>query len=120
MTGQLIGFKYQENNIKQKMPTKVKVSFPLAEKTITVEKDVEENESINEAIGILLSEIAPLSKLEMKGRASNPEMTPVGSGSEPPEKSMKRVYKTQQPSAKFVERYAKLVDESEETEKEEV
>ncbi|MCK4476833.1 MAG: hypothetical protein KAU16_08915 [Methanophagales archaeon] len=100
------------------MPTKVKVSFPLDEKTITVERDVVENESITEAIDSLLSEIAPLSKLEIKGRALKPEMAAAGSGSEPTGKREKWSYKTQQPSAKFVERYAKLVDEAEETKEE--
>ncbi len=99
------------------MPTKVKVSFPLAEKTITVERDVEENESIAEAIDSLLSDIAPLSKLEMKGRVSALKHE-TAAVSEPPEKSTRWIYQTQQPSAKFAERYAKLVDEEEEAKEE--
>ena len=97
------------------MPTKVKVSFPLAEKTITVERDVGENENVIEAIDSLLSEIASLSKLEMKGRGRGlkHEMTAAGPG-------RRWIYQTQQPSAKFVERYAKIVDEEEETEEKEV
>ncbi|MCW3141127.1 MAG: hypothetical protein N2V72_02955 [Methanophagales archaeon] len=103
------------------MPTKVKVSFSLAEKTITVERDVEENETVTEAIDSLLSEIAPLSKLELKGqgRALTHGIATAVSGLEPPKKSTKWIYKTQQPSAKFAERYAKLVDEEEEETKEE-
>ncbi|RLG33249.1 hypothetical protein DRN97_05455 [Methanosarcinales archaeon] len=102
------------------MPTKVKVSFPLAEKTITVERDVGENENVIEAIDSLLSEIASLSKLEMKGRGRGlkHEMAAAGSGFELP--GGRWVYQTQQPSAKFVDRYAKIVDEEEETEEKEV
>ena len=47
------------------MSTKVKVTFPLAGKSITVERDVEENESIVEAVAGLLSEIAPLSLIHI-------------------------------------------------------
>ena len=96
------------------MSTKVKVTFPLAGKSITVERDVEENESIVEAVAGLLSEIAPLSQLEMKGHEPKPEMAAVGS--KPSETSRTMVYRTQQPSAKFVERYAELMEEAEEKE----
>jgi len=97
------------------MSTKVKVAFPLAGKSVTVERDVEEeNESIVEAIADLLSEIAPLSQLEMKGHEPKHEIAAVGS--KPSETSKAWVYRTQQPSAKFVERYAELMEEAEETE----
>lgn len=39
------------------MPTKVKISFPLDEKTVSVERDVVESESIAQVINSLLSEI---------------------------------------------------------------
>ncbi len=100
------------------MSTKVKVAFPLAGKSVTVERDVEENESIAEAIAGLLSEIAPLSQLEMKGHEPKPEMAAVGS--KPSETSRAWVYRTQQPSAKFAERYAELMEEAEEAKEEEV
>lgn len=91
------------------MSTKVKVTFPLAGKSITVERDVEENESMAEAIAGLFSEIAPLSQLEMKGHEPKPEM--AAAGSKPSRTSRAWVYRTQQPSAKFVERYAELMEE---------
>lgn len=100
------------------MSTKVKVAFPLAGKSITVERDVEENESIAEAIASLLSEIAPLSQLEMKGHEPKHEMVAVGS--KPSETSRAMVYRTQQPSAKFAERYAELMEEAEEAKEKEV
>ncbi len=81
----------------------------MSGKTITVERDVEEDESIAEAIYNLLSDIDPLTRLDMKGRASLRE------ASESPEKrSTKWTYRTQQPSAKFAERYARLVEGEEE------
>jgi uncharacterized membrane protein YvbJ len=42
------------------MPTKVKISFPQDEKTITVERDVVENETIVQVINNLLLEISTI------------------------------------------------------------
>jgi hypothetical protein len=95
------------------MPTKVKVSFPLDEKTITVERDVEEAaETVTGAIIRLLSDIAAISKTEQSvpGRKIAEESVKT----EPEAKSVKWVYQTEQPSAKFAERYAKLMEEEEE------
>ena len=53
------------------MSTKVKISFPVDEKTIAVEKEISELENISQAINVLLSEIDPLSGL---GKASSHQL----------------------------------------------
>jgi hypothetical protein len=51
------------------MTTKVKVSFPVNDKTITVEKEVGEHENIAHAVNALLAEIDSL-ELRVPGRAT--------------------------------------------------
>ncbi len=44
------------------MPTKVKELFPMVERTLTVERNVEADENVTAAVMRLLSEVAVLSK----------------------------------------------------------
>ena len=100
------------------MTTKVKVSFPMADKTITVERDVEEDENVTAAVMRLLSEVTVLSKKSQGAQTLEHTRTEEAVKARP--KSTKWVYQTQQPSAKFVERYAELMEEAEEETEEKV
>jgi uncharacterized protein (UPF0335 family) len=51
------------------MGTKVKISFPINEKTITVEKEVGEHENIAQAVNALLAEIDSL-EFRVPGKAT--------------------------------------------------
>jgi len=90
--------------------TKVKVSFPLDEKTITVERDVEEDENVTAAVIRLLSEIAILSKTKEEAQTLEQAMTEEPIKAEQVVKSAKWIYPTRQPRVKFAERYAKLME----------
>ncbi|MGC9444136.1 MAG: hypothetical protein ACP5E9_04295 [Candidatus Methanospirareceae archaeon] len=56
------------------MSTKVRVSFPVNEKTIAVEKEISELENISQTINDLLAEIGPLSGL---GKATSQQLRAV-------------------------------------------
>jgi len=53
------------------MPTRVKISFPQDEKTITVERDVAENSSIAQEVNSLLLEVNSIKAI---GKASQEQI----------------------------------------------
>ncbi len=73
--------------MKQIMTTKVKVSFPMVEKTLTVERNVEADENVTAAVMRLLSEVAVLSKTRQGAKTLEQAITKGPAEVKPLEKS---------------------------------
>ncbi len=66
----------EQQKWEEEMTTKVKVSFPVNEKTITVEKEIGENENIAHAVNALLAEIDSL-EVRVPGKATSEQIRAI-------------------------------------------
>ena len=96
------------------MTTKVKVSVPMVEKTLTVERNVEADENVTAAVIHLFSEVAVLSKTKEATQTLEQTIAEEPGKAEPQQKSAKWFYQIEQLNARFVEIYAKFVEAAEE------